>query len=55
MEIIFTVGIIISIFASIAAWLNTEKIIRELSTIKHQLHIKDNKKPSFLDDDLDKN
>jgi len=51
---IFSVIIIVAVFASIAAWLNTQIILRDLAEIKEQLGMKDVKRPSFLDDDLDK-
>ena len=43
----------LSIFASIAAWINTRTILRELSEMKNFLNIKDVRKPSYLDKDLD--
>lgn len=54
-NIIISLVLIVAVFASIAAWLNTQIILRDLTAIKEQLGIKDVRKPSFLDDDLDKN
>ncbi|WP_153239327.1 hypothetical protein [Fictibacillus phosphorivorans] len=42
-----------SMVASIAALLNTQTILRELSDIKRKLGIKEVSKTSFLDKDLD--
>jgi hypothetical protein len=41
------------IFASIAAWVNTQTILRDLTEIKERLGIKEEKNQSFLDKDLD--
>nr|WP_259547074.1 hypothetical protein [Heyndrickxia oleronia] len=53
MNTIFIIAIIVAVLASIAAWLNTQIIVRELAEIKENLGIKEHKKPSFLDRDLD--
>ncbi|MBU5213131.1 hypothetical protein M3685_11310 [Heyndrickxia oleronia] len=53
MNTIFIIAIIVAVFASIAAWLNTQIIVRELAEIKEKLGIKEHKKRSFLDRDLD--
>ncbi|MCI1760973.1 hypothetical protein [Heyndrickxia oleronia] len=53
MNTIFIIAIIVAVFASIAAWLNTQIIVRELAEIKEKLGIKEHKKSSFLDRDLD--
>lgn len=53
-NIVMTAGLVIALFASIAAWLNTQLIIKDLAAIKEHLGIKDYKKPSVFDDDLDK-
>lgn len=53
MNTIFIIAIIVAVFASIAAWLNTQIIVRELAEIKEKLGIKEHQKPSFLDRDLD--
>jgi len=52
-NIIITVALVLAIFSSIAAWLNTQIILRELSEIKAKLGIAETKKSSFLDKDLD--
>ena len=52
-NIIITIALVLAIFASIAAWLNTQIILRELSEIKAKLGIPEIKKSSFLDKDLD--
>jgi hypothetical protein len=43
----------LAIFASIAAWVNTQTILRDLTEIKERLGIKEEKNQSFLDKDLD--
>ena len=52
-NIIVTIAIIFAVFASIAAWSNTQIILKELSEIKSKLGIKEERKTSFLDRDLD--
>ncbi|CAH0173237.1 hypothetical protein SRABI96_01247 [Peribacillus sp. Bi96] len=52
-NVLIIIVLVLAIFASIAAWLNTQTIIRDLSEIKAKLGIKEEKKPSFLDKDLD--
>lgn len=52
-NILITIVLVLAIFASIAAWFNTQIIIRELSEIKAKLGITESKKSSFLDKDLD--
>ena len=52
-NILITIALALAIFASIAAWLNTQIILRELSEIKAKLGISEIKKSSFLDKDLD--
>jgi len=41
-------GIGLAALAAIVAWLNTEKILRDLSEIKAKLGINEEKKPSFF-------
>lgn len=53
--IIMAIVLVLLVFAVIAAWLNTQIILKDLAMIKQELGIKDIKNPSFLDDDLDKN
>ncbi|WP_337969841.1 hypothetical protein [Virgibacillus salexigens] len=53
MEILITIILIITIFASIAAWLNTKVILKELELIKDKLEITDREESSFLKNDLD--
>ncbi|MGM0830652.1 MAG: hypothetical protein ACQEU4_20760 [Bacillota bacterium] len=48
-----SIALIIAVLFSFAAWFNTQVIIRELTDMKKQLHIKDERKSSFLDHDLD--
>jgi hypothetical protein len=48
-----SIALIIAVLFSFAAWFNTQVIIRELIDMKKQLHIKDERKSSFLDHDLD--
>lgn len=48
-----SIALIMAVLFSFAAWFNTQVIIRELTDVKKQLHIKEEKKPSFLDHDLD--
>ncbi|WP_017379031.1 hypothetical protein [Paenisporosarcina sp. TG-14] len=52
-NVLITLGLVLAIFSSIAAWLNTQIILKELSEIKAKLEIKEDKKPSFLDKDYD--
>ena len=52
-NIFITIVSVLAIFASIAAWLNTQIILKELSEIKAKLGIAATKKSSFLDKDLD--
>lgn len=52
-NIFITIVLVLAIFASIATWLNTQIILRELSEIKVKLGIAEIKKSSFLDKDLD--
>ncbi|WP_166669473.1 hypothetical protein [Paenisporosarcina antarctica] len=52
-NVLITLGLVLAIFSSIAAWLNTQIILKELSEIKAKLEIKEDKKPSFLDTDFD--
>lgn len=53
MTILITVVLILAVFASIAAWINTQTIIKDLTEIKAKLGIKEIKKKSFFDQDLD--
>ncbi|MFE8700086.1 hypothetical protein ACFYKX_05545 [Cytobacillus sp. FJAT-54145] len=53
-NIFITIVLTVAIFASIAAWLNSQTILRELAEIKDHLGIKEERKKSFLDRDLDK-
>lgn len=48
-----TITLILAVIFSFAAWFNTQVIIRELSDLKERLHMKEEKKTSFLDHDLD--
>ena len=52
-NILMAIGILAAFFASVAALLNTQIIIRELSEIKAKLGINEIKKSSILDKDLD--
>lgn len=52
-SIIITIVLLLAIIGSIAAWINTRIIIEELDAIKRHLGIKEEKKESFLDKDLD--
>lgn len=52
-NVLITIGLVLAIFSSIAAWLNTQIILKELSEIKAKLEIKEDKKPSILDKDFD--
>ena len=52
-NILITVVLVLGAFASIIAFLNTQKILIDLSKIKKQLGIKEVKKQSFFDKDLD--
>ena len=54
MEIVFIVVLVLAVFSAVAAWLNTQTIIRELGEIKAKLGIEEKGKPSFLDKDFDK-
>lgn len=49
-----TIVLIVAVFASIAAWLNTKIIMKDLAVIKEHLGIKEERPPSVFDDDLDK-
>jgi hypothetical protein len=51
--VLITIVISLAVFASVAAWFNTQIILRDLSKIKKELGVKEEKKPSFLDRDLD--
>jgi hypothetical protein len=52
---IWLIVIIASAFlAAIGAWLNTRIILKELSGIKANLGIKEERAPSVFDNDLDK-
>ncbi|MCP1122694.1 hypothetical protein NKR74_04950 [Bacillus sp. 3103sda1] len=52
-NVLITFVLVLAVFASIAAWLNTQTILRDLTEIKTKLGIKEEKKPPFLDKDLD--
>ena len=52
-NIFITIVSVLAIFASIAACINTQIILKELSEIKSKLGIAATKKFSFLDKDLD--
>jgi hypothetical protein len=52
-NIIISVALIVAVFASVAAWLNTQIILKDLAVIKKQLGIEDVRKTSVFDDDLD--
>ncbi|MBE4907572.1 hypothetical protein IMZ08_05775 [Bacillus luteolus] len=53
-QIILLVIIVLAIIGSILGWLNTRAILKELQDIKRELGIKDVRKPSIFDNDLDK-
>ena len=53
-SILIKIGIGLAVIASIAAWINTEKILRELSEIKSKLGIKEEMNNSIFDNDLDR-
>jgi len=53
--ILINFGLGLAALASIAAWLNTEKILRDLTEIKTKLGSNENTKPSIFDKDLDRN
>lgn len=48
------IALVIAVFASVAAWINTQVIIKDLTEIKEKLGLseKENKK-SFFNHDLD--
>ncbi|WNS79227.1 hypothetical protein RRU94_16865 [Domibacillus sp. DTU_2020_1001157_1_SI_ALB_TIR_016] len=52
-NLIITIVLILGAFASIVACINTLTILKDLAEIKEKLDIKEEKKPSFLDKDLD--
>jgi hypothetical protein len=52
-NILILLALALIIFASIAAWVNTQTILRDLTEIKERLGIKEEKNKSFLDKDLD--
>lgn len=54
MDTIITIVFVFGALAAIASWVNTQAIRRDLSLIKEKLGIKEERKPSFLDNDLDK-
>jgi hypothetical protein len=49
-----TVILAAAFLAAIGAWLNTRIIINDLAKIKAHLGIKEERKPSVFDNDLDK-
>ncbi|MCR8850530.1 hypothetical protein NQ095_19095 [Rossellomorea sp. SC111] len=51
--IFITIALILAEIFSFAAWFNTQVIIRELIDMKERLHMKEDKKTSFLDHDMD--
>ncbi|MBN8193785.1 hypothetical protein JI667_16665 [Bacillus sp. NTK074B] len=51
--LIITIALILAVIFSFAAWFNTQVTIREISDLKERLHMKEEKKTSFLDHDLD--
>jgi len=56
MEVIILLMLIVlflTLLAAIAAWLNTQTILRDLSEIKAKLGIKEEKRSSFFNKDLD--
>ncbi|MBB2479293.1 MULTISPECIES: hypothetical protein [Heyndrickxia] len=53
MIVILLIVAVLAAIASIVACINTQAIVRDLSEIKEKLGIKEIKKPSFLDKDLD--
>lgn len=56
MEVIILLMLIVlflTLLAAIAAWLNTQTILRDLSEIKAKLGIKEEKQSSFFNKDLD--
>lgn len=52
--IILVIILVLAIIGSIAGWLNTRTILKELADIKRELGVKDVRKPSIFDNDLDK-
>lgn len=52
-NIIISVVLIVAVFPSVAAWINTHIILKDLAVIKEQLGIEDVRKKSVFDDDLD--
>lgn len=53
LNVVIILILALAVFASIAAWINTHTILKDLSEIKDQLGIQEKWKPSFLDKDLD--
>jgi hypothetical protein len=53
-NIILFVILVFAIIGSILGWLNTRTILKELADIKRELGIKDVRKSSYFDKDLDK-
>lgn len=56
MSVLWSIGIILAIIGSIAAWVNTNTILTELATIKKELGIQDKKKVVEIlsDDEIEK-
>jgi hypothetical protein len=52
-NILILIALTLIIFTSIAAWVNTQTILRDLTEIKERLGIKEKNSQSFLDKDLD--
>jgi hypothetical protein len=48
-----SIALILAVLFSFAAWFNTQVIIRKLTDMKKQLHLKEERISSFLDHDLD--
>ncbi len=44
----------IAVITAVGAWLNTRMILKDLAVIKIKLGIKEERKPSVFDNDLDK-
>ena len=54
-NIIITIILVLGALAAIASLFNTQIILKDLSEIKRNLGMKEDRKPSFLDKDLDEN
>ncbi|QOR68129.1 hypothetical protein IM538_08475 [Cytobacillus suaedae] len=54
LNIILLVILVLAIIGSILGWLNTRTILKEIADIKKELGMKNIRKPSVFDNDLDK-